>query len=198
MTGRRAAHAADTRAAVLDAAEELFTDPGYAATAIDAIASRAGVTKGAVYHHFPDKAQLFRAVVECLLRRIGERLGDVGVPAGGDAWDAVCAAYQLRLDLVVADRAYQRIVDQDAAAVLGVREVEQVAAEIADTALVPVIEAAVRSGAIGPVPPDRLARMMGALLSAACREIAASRRPGATRIEVGETLNALLQGLRRK
>ena len=198
MIGRRAAHAADTRAAVLDAAEELFSDPGYAETAIDAIASRAGVTKGAVYHHFPDKAQIFGAVVERLLRRVGERAGDVGVPASGDVWDAVCSAYQSRLDLVVADRAYQRVVDRDAAAVLGVRELERLTAEIADTALVPVIEAAVRSGVIGPVPPDRLARMMGALLSAACREIAASPTPGAARIAVGETLDALLQGLRPK
>ena len=183
---------------MLDAAEDLFSDPGYAATAIDAIASRAGVTKGAVYHHFLDKSHLFRAVVERLFRRIGGRLGDLEVPVGGDVWDGVCGAYQSRLDFVVADRAYQRIVDQDAAAVLGARELECLAAEIADTALVPVIEAAVRSGAIGPVPPDRLARMMGALLSAACREIAASPAPGTTRIEVGETLNAFLQGLRAK
>jgi hypothetical protein len=106
--------------------------------------------------------------------------------------------YQARLDLVVADRAYQRIVDQDAAAVLGVREFEHLAAEIADPVLVPVIEAAVRRGVIAPVPPDRLARMMGALVSAACREIASSPEPAATRIEVGETMNALLQGLRPK
>ena len=101
-----------------------------------------------------------------------------------------CAAYQARLDLVVADRAYQRIVDQEAAAILGVRELDQLGAEIADTALVPVIEAAVRNGLIGLVPPDRLARMMGALLSAACREIAAPVTV-VGRIEVGETMNAL-------
>ena len=182
---------------MLDAAEELFSTAGFTDTSIDAIASIAGVTKGAVYHHFSDKAQLFRAVVERLLRRVADRLGNVNESAGGDVWDAVCAAYQARLDLVVADRAYQRIVDQDAAAVLGVRELDQLGAEIADTALVPVIEAAVRNGLIGPVPPERLARMMGALLSAACREIAASRNRRRTRIEVGETMNALLQGLRR-
>jgi AcrR family transcriptional regulator len=196
--GRRAAHAADTRTAVLDAAEELFGNPGFAQTAIDEIASRAEVTKGAVYHHFSDKAQLFRAVVERLLRRLGERLSGVGPPPGGDVWDAVCAAYQARLDLVVANRAYQRIVDQDAAAVLGVRELEQLTAQIADTALLPVIESAVRGGVIHPVPSDRLARIMGALISAACREIAASRDLRATRVEVGETLAALLQGLRPK
>ena len=105
-----------------------------------------------------------------------------------------CAAYQARLDLVVADRAYQRIVDQEAAAILGVRELDQLGAEIADTALVPVIEAAVRNGLIGLVPPDRLARMMGALLSAACREIAAPRNRRRTRIEVGETMNAPCRG----
>jgi AcrR family transcriptional regulator len=183
---------------VLDAAEEMFTDPGYAETSIDAIASSAGVTKGAVYHHFPDKAGLFRAVVERLLQRTGERLGEIESRVGGDVWDVVCAAYQTRLDLVVADRAYQRIVDQDAAAVLGVREFETLAKSTADAALVPVIETAVGDGAIRPLPPDRLARMMGALLGAACREIAVSPAPSETRTEVGATLAALLQGLRTR
>jgi AcrR family transcriptional regulator len=196
MASRRAVHVADTRTAVLDAAEELFTDPGFAHTAVDQVAARAGVTKGAVYHHFADKSQLFRAVVERLLRQVGERLGGIGPPPGGDVWDAVCAAYQARLDLVVADRAYQRIVDQDAAAVLGVREFERLVADIADAALIPAIESAVRSGVIPPLPPARLARMSGALIGAACREIAASEDSGPARIEVGETIDALLRGLR--
>ena len=181
---------------MLDAAEDLFTDPGFAHATIDEIASRASVTKGAVYHHFADKTSLFRAVVERLLRSISERPGVATAPQDGDVWDAVCAAYQSRIDLVVTSRPYARIIDQDAAAVLGVRHLEQLAVEIADAALIPVIESAVADGLIRPVPPDRLARMMGALIGAACREIAASSDPRAARIEVGDTMDALLQGLR--
>lgn len=196
--GRHAAHAADTRTAVLDAAEDLFGDSGFGHATIDEIASRAGVTKGAVYHHFSDKALLFRAVVERLFRRIGDQLGGVEAPPGGDVWDAVCSAYQARLDLVVTDRAYQRIIDQDAAAVLGVRDLEQLATTVADARLISVIESAVCVGAIRSVRPARLARMMGALISTACREIAVSEDPGTARIEVGDTMDALLQGLRAR
>jgi AcrR family transcriptional regulator len=181
---------------VVEAGEALFTEVGFRVATIDDIASAAGVTKGAVYHHFGDKAQLFRTVVERLLERVGERLVSLIPPEGGDVWSAVCAAYQARVDLVVSDPAYRRIVDQDAAAVLGVRDLDLLAQEIADAALIPVIERAISDGIIQQVQPARLARMMGALISAACREVAAAPDPAAARTEVGETVNALLQGLR--
>src|SRR5690349_23444688 len=58
----RAQHAEATRRAVLDAARSLFGRKGYAQTSVDEIADAARVTKGAVYHHFPGKEALFRAV----------------------------------------------------------------------------------------------------------------------------------------
>lgn len=60
QTQRRAA----TIAAIMSAASELFTAPGFAATSIDDIAGRAGVAKGAVYHHFESKEQIFLRVFE--------------------------------------------------------------------------------------------------------------------------------------
>lgn len=56
--------AADTRARLLDAAEALVMAHGFAATTVDAIIARAGVTKGAFFHHFASKAELGRALVE--------------------------------------------------------------------------------------------------------------------------------------
>ena len=55
---------ASTIAAIVSAASELFTSRGFAATSIDDIASRAGVAKGAVYHHFESKDQIFQRVFE--------------------------------------------------------------------------------------------------------------------------------------
>jgi TetR/AcrR family transcriptional regulator, mexJK operon transcriptional repressor len=52
------------RAAILDAAEELFVSSGYELTSVDAIAARATVSKRTVYDHFGDKMSLFRSVVE--------------------------------------------------------------------------------------------------------------------------------------
>ena len=70
----REEHAQATRAAIVSAARRLFTREGYAATSLDGIASAARVTKGALYHHFDDKTDLFRAVYEELAGEVAARL----------------------------------------------------------------------------------------------------------------------------
>jgi AcrR family transcriptional regulator len=61
-----------TRQALVDSAVELFTRNGYAGTSLDAIAGRARVTKGALYHHFSGKQALFEAVMEGMRRQAKE------------------------------------------------------------------------------------------------------------------------------
>ena len=64
--GRRsqAERRAATRGALLGAARELFAAEGYSGVSTEALVRRAGVTRGALYHHFPDKRDLFRALVD--------------------------------------------------------------------------------------------------------------------------------------
>ncbi len=64
MTNRRQQYSASTKRALVDVAEALFTEHGYAATSLDAIVAGARVTKGALYHHFSGKQALFEAVFE--------------------------------------------------------------------------------------------------------------------------------------
>jgi TetR/AcrR family transcriptional regulator, mexJK operon transcriptional repressor len=64
QTPGRRRQAEAKRAAILDAAEELFVSSGYELTSVDAIAARATVSKRTVYDHFGDKKSLFRSVVE--------------------------------------------------------------------------------------------------------------------------------------
>src|SRR6187200_679481 len=59
---RRQQYSATTKRALVDVAEELFTENGYAATSLDAIVAGAEVTKGALYHHFSGKQALLEAV----------------------------------------------------------------------------------------------------------------------------------------
>ena len=66
-----------TRAELVRAARELFGEHGYADTSLDEIVTRAGVTKGALYHHFTGKEDLFRAVFEQVHREVTDQVAVV-------------------------------------------------------------------------------------------------------------------------
>ena len=76
-----------TTGALVDAARELFARDGYDATSLDAVAARASVTKGAVYHHFEGKRQLFEAVFTREVERMLTPLADA-YGRKKDPWDA--------------------------------------------------------------------------------------------------------------
>ena len=95
MTDRRIEKGKATRGRLLDAGRLLFGERGYEATSIDAILREAGVAKGALYHHFEDKQQLFDAVLDRTLAEIAGRIAEVAragedalanLRAGCDAW----------------------------------------------------------------------------------------------------------------
>ena len=105
-----------TRGRLLAVARKLFATKGYAATSLDALVRRAGVTKGAFYHHFPDKQAIFRAVFEA----VEDDLVAAAL-AGSKGADALtrfrtgCHAFLA----ASVDPAVQRIVMMDGPAVLG-------------------------------------------------------------------------------
>src|SRR3712207_8246971 len=90
-----------TTTALVDAARELFAQDGFAATSLDAVVARAGVTKGALYHHFASKRELFRAVYD----REQQRAAEVVAAAAArkrDPWDAFEAGAGAVLDHTLA------------------------------------------------------------------------------------------------
>lgn len=198
---RRAEHAADTRRAIVGSARELFASVGYPATTLDDVARRARVTKGAVYHHFAGKQELFRAVVAELrleaVDRVRERLAATGDWSQlGDVWDRIslgCLAY---LDAVGDDPAFQRIVVVEAPAVLGT-EVSTSDADLMYEALAGYwLEQARDQALIAPMPIMPFRRILYALIEAASRDVVGQGSSPTARAEVRAVVERILQGLR--
>jgi AcrR family transcriptional regulator len=115
--GKRAAQGRATRGQLIEVATQLFTEHGYEGTSIEAVLSAAGVSRGALYHHFAGKEALFEAVLTAVSERITVELSAVI----GDCTDPVDALRTAALAWIslAADPVIQRIVLVDAPSVLG-------------------------------------------------------------------------------
>ena len=114
---RRQQYSASTKRALIDVAEELFTESGYANTSLDAIVAGARVTKGALYHHFSGKQALFEAVFE-QVESDASRMINKALKGKRDPWEKAQAGLRAFLE-VVREARYRRIVIQEGPAVLG-------------------------------------------------------------------------------
>jgi AcrR family transcriptional regulator len=122
---RREEYADATRQALITAAGELFTSEGYQQVGIETIARSARVTRGAFYHHFADKAELFDALVESLQADAGSKVSSAA--AAAPAARRVSAGIREFLE-VCTEPAYRQLVIETAPAVLGqarCREIEE-------------------------------------------------------------------------
>jgi AcrR family transcriptional regulator len=115
--GRRQQYSASTKRALVDVAEELFTEHGYANTSLDAIVAGARVTKGALYHHFSGKQALFEAVFERVETDASKTINKA-LKGSRDPWEKARAGLRSFLGVVREPR-YRRIVIQEGPAVLG-------------------------------------------------------------------------------
>ncbi len=205
---RRDEHVADTRQALVDAARKLFTEQGYAATGTEEIVAGARVTRGALYHHFSDKTDLFRAVMEQIAREVAERLIDAelsrpaaqssGQPSAqlpADAWDEVRDGLHSYLDLCVHTDDFQRIVLVEGPAVLGYEAWDELVARHGSNLLAEWLSRAVKQGRIDPVPIQPLTRLLIAMISESSLYIARADDRSAARDAMGTVLDRLLNGL---
>ena len=178
-----------TTNALVHAARQLFARDGYEATSLDSVAARAGVTKGAVYHHFDGKRQLFEAV----FAREVERMATPLVAAYArkkDPWDAFAAGCRTFLDECL-DPELQRIVLLDAAAAIGWEEMRRLESPLLEMMELG-ITTAVEAGRIPPRPSGPLARFLyGALCETAMVVARADDQKAAHRQAVGEIARVL-------
>lgn len=116
-TSRRQQYSASTKKALVEIAEGLFTEHGYASTSLDQIVAGAQVTKGALYHHFSGKQALFEAVFE-RVENDSSKMINKALKGKKDPWEKAQAGLRAFLGVVQEPR-YRRIVIQDGPAVLG-------------------------------------------------------------------------------
>lgn len=183
-----------TRELLVSIARERFAEQGYAATSIEDIVQRAGVAKGALYHHFSGKEALFRAVYEAVLAETVSAVMAAAV-AAQEPWAGVRAGLSAFLDACL-EPAFRRIVVLESVSVLrpDVREegIGQVELPMLRTVLTPLAASDVLPGvAVEPLAHVALGGLYGAALY-----IARSRDPSAARREVDVVLDTLIDGLR--
>jgi AcrR family transcriptional regulator len=193
---RRAEHSSDTRTALLAAARRLFAAHGYDGTGTEQIVADARVTRGALYHHFRDKADLFRAVMAEAAGSVAQRLIDEQVATEStsplaEIRDGVAAF----LDVCVGGD-FQRIVLVDGPRVLGSEAWEDLVERYGRGILEEWLNRCVSAGELDAVPVRALARLLIAMLTEASLAIARSASPTQTRAELGTVLDRMLTGLR--
>ncbi len=185
-----------TREALLLAARELFGARGYADTSLDEIVRSAGVTKGALYHHFASKEELFRCVFELVKKELSyqafpQRFGQVDAEIWLDLLDR-CR----RFIAVHTDPRVQRIVLLDARSVLTWAEWHKVENAYGVVMLRFGLRRAINRGIIQPQPLHALTMILTGALNEACMLVAnAADRTGALD-EASAIIEQLLEGLR--
>jgi AcrR family transcriptional regulator len=182
-----------TRQALLEAARTLFGERGYAATSLDEITSAAKVTKGALYHHFGGKQELFAAVYEQVKREVSERAATAFLEP--DPWEDLCAGCQAILDAHL-DPLVRRILLHDAQAVLDADTIRRVENRYGAVVLRGALRRSIRAGVIQPLPLKTLALVLTGAILEGCMAIAHADNPNQAREEVGSVLTSLLEGLR--
>ncbi|MCX7288852.1 MAG: TetR/AcrR family transcriptional regulator [Rhodobacterales bacterium] len=118
----RAEAARSTNDRLITVARRAFADKGFAEVSLDALATEAGVTRGALHHHFTNKAGLFEAVLRRIDAEVAAEMDRVWA-AEPDHWLGFRACFHAYLDTALhPDRC--RILFQDAPAVLGIQSVD--------------------------------------------------------------------------
>ncbi|MFR9729144.1 TetR/AcrR family transcriptional regulator [Saccharopolyspora sp. MS10] len=191
---RRVEHTERTRQALVTSAVALFTKKGYAGTSLDEIAKRARVTKGALYHHFNGKQALFEAAFEEVESQVVRRLSAALRGAGG-VWETVRAGLGEFLQVCL-EPSYQRIVVHEAPAVMGWERWREAEERFTFGVIRQAVAALVEAGEFIPLPTEALSRVVYGALSAGATTIAGSAEQKKTSAEVGQVIDAVMQGLR--
>jgi AcrR family transcriptional regulator len=189
----QAERSATTRQALLDAGRALFAEHGFAGAGQEEIVERAGVTRGALSHHFGTKQGLFLAVVQDVQGDLADRIARAAME-GRDPMEQLRLGCLAFLDAAM-DRPVGRIVLLDAPAVLGWQTWREIDAVHGLGLVTEALDHVMDAGLIEVQPVQPLAHLLLAALNEAAMLVANAEDPVATRALVGVTVERLLARL---
>jgi AcrR family transcriptional regulator len=194
---RKAEQSLQTRAALTAAARALFAQRGYADVSTEEIVRAAGVTRGALYHHFAGKRELFEAVYEELERELVEEVAKAAELQTSDPLDVLRLGAQAFRD-ASEDPAVQRIALLDAPAVLGWARWREIGMRYGLGVVQAVLQAAVDAHVIDDQPVEPLAHMLLGAIDEGAMLVARAEDGGKTRASVGASVERFIDALRSR
>jgi AcrR family transcriptional regulator len=183
----------DTTRALLVTARELFAAKGYANVSLAEIAQRAGVTKGALYHYFTGKHDLFRAVLEQVHAEVADLVGTVDPTA--DAWTQLVSGCRTFLAAAIEPR-FQRIMLIDAPSVLGWEAWRVLDANSSMRHLADALRRLIDDGVIPDQPVEPLAHLLSGAMNEAAIWLAGSADPERDLTHTVAALTTMIGALR--
>jgi len=192
---RRAGFSASTKRALIDVAEELFTDNGYANASLDNIVAGARVTKGALYHHFSGKQALFEAVFERVEYDAAQTI-QRAIRGKSDPWQKALAGLEAFTQVVQQPR-YRRIVIQEGPSVLGYERFREQEERTTFANVVEIVRAVLTAGTweLDEEMLQTFARIFFGTMSAAGEVVATSTDPELAAQRVETAVGFLLSGV---
>lgn len=194
LRNRQARNSHATRVALIRVARNLFAKHGYAETATEHVVRRARVTRGALYHHFRDKQDLFMAVFQEEHRRLAARAAEAASKES-EPWSALMAGCDAFLEACL-DPEIRQIVLIDAPAVLGAEGWRESDQSVYLASVKARIKASIDAGLIAPQPVDPLAHMILGSYNEAALVIAHAQDKQTARRQVGEVAARIWNSLR--
>lgn len=185
---------AETRGKLLAAGRKAFGTIGYSAASMDDFTAAAGLTRGALYHHFGDKKGLFEAVLIQIDGEMTRRLNEVSssAPTRWQGFVDECTAYiEMALELEI-----QRIVFRDGPAVMGDPSTWPNASGCI-AAMTSSVTRLQEEGTIANVDPEATARLVNGAMCYASQWIANADDPHATSVKAVDAFRAMLDGLQK-
>lgn len=190
--GVRARQREETRRALVRAARGLFAERGYGAVGLAEIVAAAQVTKGALYHHFANKADLFRAVLDEVQHEVGGQVAEAA-EAHDDPWTRLIAGCEEFL-AAATDPRRQRIMLVDGPAVLGWSEWRAMDEATSARHLAEALTELAEAGVIARQPIAPLVHLLSGAMNEAALWLATAPPDGAladTQAALGRMLRSL-------